>query len=64
MSAGGYFKSFDDALKLHAQLSKAGELLKTAGGQASIAAAADNATLLVPGKPVHHIYLFCCILQQ
>jgi hypothetical protein len=50
ISAGGYFKSFDDALKLHGQLSKAGQLLSNAGGLASTTGAAKNATLFVPGK--------------
>lgn len=50
VSAGGYFKSFDDALKLHGQLSKAGQLLSNAGGLTSTTGAAKNATLFVPGK--------------
>jgi hypothetical protein len=49
--AGGYFRSFDEALRLHGQLSKASELLKSAGAAwlASKAGALANATLLVPG---------------
>jgi hypothetical protein len=47
---GGYFRSFDDALKLHGQLSKVGQLLSNAEGLTSTTGAAKNATLFVPGK--------------
>lgn len=45
LMSGSYFRSFADAMRLHAQLSKADELLKAAGG---LAGAPDNVALLVP----------------
>jgi hypothetical protein len=50
-AAGGYYKSVEDALKLHAQLGKASEVAQKAGGLASTAAAAPGGsrTLFVPG---------------
>lgn len=48
--AGNYFKSFEDALKLHPQLGKASELFKRAA--VSNTAGIADTTMFVPGARI------------